>query len=141
MSTNDDKKKLLDALRENHIILAACRKAGIGKSTYYRLRKSDSRFARKADEAIQEGIALVNDAAEGTVVGAIKERNFDAAKFWLKHRHPDFRDQILRAGVALAEDGDGEAIIEVFAELKPETRNLLAPYVTKPAHPNDHGKT
>ncbi len=132
MRTNDEKKKLLEALKENHIVLAACRKTGIGKSSYYRFRKDDPKFAKKADEAIREGVALVNDAAEGTIVGAIKERSVDAAKFWLKHRHPDFKEQIIRAGIELAEEDGGEAILQVFAKMKPETREMLKPYLTNP---------
>jgi hypothetical protein len=138
MSKSDDKKKLLEALKENHIVLAACRKAGIGKSSYYRFRKSDAKFAEKADEAIKEGVSLVNDAAEGTVVGAIKERNLDAAKFWLKHRHPDFKDRIVQAGIALAENDDGETILQVLTTMKPKTREMLKPYLNDKSKEDRH---
>jgi hypothetical protein len=138
MTPTESKKRLLEALKENHIIYAACRKAGISKSSYYRLRKDDAKFALAADEAIQEGVALVNDAAEGTVVGAIKERNLDAAKFWLKHRHPDFKDNIIQAGISMEEDGDGDTILQVFAQLKPKTRDMLKPYLKSNRKPNNH---
>ena len=141
MKASNDKKRLLEALRENHIALAACHKTGISKSTYYRLRKSDPAFAKKADEARKEGIELVNDAAEGAIVGAIKERDLDAAKFWLKHRHPDFKDQLTRAGLVLTGNDEGDTIIEVFAQLKPKTRELLAPYLKKkPSKTKSHAK-
>jgi len=94
MSSSKDKKRLLEALRENHIVLAACRKTGIGKSSYYRWRQSDSKFAKAADEAIQEGVELVNDAAEGTIVNAIKSQDASAAKFWLKYHHPAYSTRI-----------------------------------------------
>ena len=143
MKDNKDKEKLLEALKENHIVLIACKRAGISKSAYYRFRKSDSKFAKKADEAIQEGVSLVNDAAEGTVVGAIKDRSLDAAKFWLKHRHPDFNDSIFKAGIAITNNGDEDNILEVFAELKPKTREMLEPYLGKniKGKNNGHGKT
>ncbi len=140
MTATENKKRLLEALRENHIALAACRKVGIGKSTYYRLRKSDPRFAKKADEAVKEGVELVNDAAEGVIIGAIKLRDVDASKFWLKHRHPEFKNQLLEAGIALAKDDDGDAIFKIFAELKPQTRGMLAPYLKKPSKTKHYGK-
>jgi hypothetical protein len=89
MNTNNQKKKLLDALKENHIVLAACRKTDIGKSSYYRWRE-DPKFAKAADAAIQEGIELVNDAAESNIITGIKNRDKDDSKFWLKHRHPAY---------------------------------------------------
>ncbi len=114
MSSTKDKKRLIEALKENHIVLAACRKTGIGKSSYYRWRQRDPKFATAADEAMQEGIELVNDAAEGTIVNAIKSQDAGAAKFWLKHRHPAYSTRIQ------IEPVKGEA------ELSPEQQTLLA---------------
>ena len=94
MKNNADKEKLLEALKENHIIYAACRKVGVSKSTYYRFRESDPEFAAAADAALQEGIELVNDAAESNIVTEIKNRDKDASKFWLKHRHPAYSTKI-----------------------------------------------
>lgn len=94
MKTSLQKEKLLESLRENHIILVACRKLGIGKTTYYRWRKEDPAFASLADEAIQEGVELVNDAAESNIIVDIKNRDPDASKFWLKHRHPAYSTKI-----------------------------------------------
>jgi hypothetical protein len=93
MKTND-KKKLLEALKENHIVLVACHKTGIGKSSYYRWRQEDPEFAQAADGAIKEGLELVNDAAESNIITEIKNRDKDASKFWLKHRHPAYSTKI-----------------------------------------------
>jgi hypothetical protein len=84
----------------------------------------------------------VNDAAEGVIVGAIKERNIDASKYWLSRRHPDFKDQLARAGIVLTDNDEGDTIIEVFAQLKPKTRELLAPYLKKkkPLKTRSHDK-
>jgi transposase-like protein len=94
MKTPDEKNKFLDALRENHVVLAVCRKTGISKTTYYRWRQEDSTFAAEADSAIAEGIELVNDAAESNIITEIKNRDKDASKFWLKHRHPAYTTKI-----------------------------------------------
>jgi len=99
MTASKDKKHLLEALRENHIVLAACRKTGIGKSSYYRWRTNDPKFAKAADEAIHEGIELVNDAAEGTIVNAIKNQDAGSARFWLTHRHQAYAPKLEVSGV------------------------------------------
>ncbi len=94
MKTKDSKNKMLEALRENHIVLAACRKTGISKSSFYRWCQDDPAFATEAGAAIQEGIDLVNGAAESNVVVGIKNQDKDLTKFWLTHRHPAFADKI-----------------------------------------------
>jgi hypothetical protein len=94
MKTKDGKKKMLEALQENHIVLAACRKTGISKSSFYRWCQDDPAFAAEAGAAIQEGIDLVNDAAESNVVVGIKNQDKDLTKFWLTHRHPAYADKI-----------------------------------------------
>ena len=126
-----DKKRLLEALKENHIVLAACRKTGISKSAYYRARASDPKFAKAADAAMQEGIELVNDAAESNVIMGVKNKDDDMTRFWLKHRHPAFSDRLMRVSMALAQDGDNDAILELFATLKPKTKEMLAPSLSK----------
>ncbi|MDE1924933.1 MAG: hypothetical protein KGH79_02005 [Patescibacteria group bacterium] len=94
MKSAGDKKKFLETLRENHVVLAVCRKTGVGKTTYYRWRQEDPEFAIEADLAIREGIELVNDAAESNIIAEIKNRDKDASKFWLKHRHPAYTTKI-----------------------------------------------
>ena len=131
MSTAKDKKCFLEALKENHIVLATCRKTGISKSAYYRWRQSDPKFAKAADAAIDEGVQLVNDAAESNVVMGVKDRDDEMTKFWLTHRHPAFSSRLIQAGAALAKDDDGETILQLFATLKPKTREMLAPYLKK----------
>ena len=130
MSFSQDQKRFLEALKENHIVLAVCRKTGIGKSTYYRWRE-DPKFAKAADDAMREGVALVNDAAESNVVSGVKNRDKAFTFYWLSHRHPEFSEYLREAGAALAKDADGETILEIFATLKPKTRAMLAPYIKK----------
>lgn len=94
MKSASDKKKFLKALREMHIVLGACHRVGIGKTTYYRWRQEDPEFAAAADAAIREGIELVNEAAEGNIIAEIKNKDKDASKFWLKHRHPAYATKV-----------------------------------------------
>ncbi len=131
MTTAKDKKRFLEALKENHIVLAACRKTGISKSRYYRWRQGDQKFAKAADAAVDEGVQLVNDAAESNVIMGVKDRDDEMTKFWLTHRHPAFSPRLMQVGAALAKDEDGETILQLFATLKPKTRAMLAPYLVK----------
>ena len=94
MKDETDKAKLIEALKTNHIIYVACKKVGIGKSTYYRFREADLEFAAAADAALQEGIELISDAAESNIITEIKNRDKDASKFWLTHRHPAYATKI-----------------------------------------------
>jgi hypothetical protein len=109
-----EKKRLLAALKENHVVLAACHKTGIGKSSYYRWRENDSKFAQAADDAIREGIELINDAAEGAIIGAIKAREVGASKFWLQHNHPRYKPKVEVSGT-----------VEVSKKLSPEQEAIV----------------
>jgi len=88
------KKLLLRKLKELPIIQAVCKKVGIGRATYYRWRKEDKKFAEKADKAVYEGIKIVNDLAEYSIISAISNKDMSAAKFWLKHRHESYKTRI-----------------------------------------------
>ena len=89
-----EKAKLLDALRKSAIVQLACQQAGIGRATYYRWRKEDEEFAKACDEASAEGVSLVSDLAESKLINAIKEQNYHAIAFWLRHRHPAYAEKL-----------------------------------------------
>ncbi len=84
------KEVLCEQLRKTPIVQVTCEKIGIGRATYYRWRKDDKVFAKKADEALSEGVHLMNDMAESQLLSAIKSQNLTAIIFWLKHRHKSY---------------------------------------------------
>lgn len=94
MNLNDkqqrQKEAICDQLRKTPIIQLVCEKTGLGRATYYRWRKDDKEFAKEADEAIHEGVKLMNDMAESQLLSAIKDKNLTAIIFWLKHRHKSY---------------------------------------------------
>lgn len=92
--TDKEKRALIEHLRTLPIVQAACKKAGVGRATYYRWRTNDPEFAEQADEAIQQGVLLVNDLAESQLIDAIRNQNMGAIGFWLRNRHPDYEQRV-----------------------------------------------
>ena len=89
-----EKEIILEQLKKTPIVQVVCEKTGIGRSTYYRWKKEDSKFAGLADAAILEGSLLVNDMAESQLLSAIRDKNMTAIIFWLKHHHPAYETRI-----------------------------------------------
>lgn len=94
MKKNRKKKEFLDHLRKIPIVLVACEKSGLSRNTVYRWRKEDKEFQREMDEALLEGEEMVNDMSESQLLTMIKEKNWSAVSFWLRHRNPKFRDKL-----------------------------------------------
>ena len=69
------------------IIQVACQKVGISRATYYRWRKDDLVFRNACDEAIVEGIYLINDMSESQLISLIREKKLPAIALWLKNNH------------------------------------------------------
>lgn len=98
MKTNEQKKKLIEQIRKTPIIQIACEKSGIGRATYYRWKKSDSKFREAAEEALHEGESLINDMAESQLISAIRNQNMTAIIFWLKNHHKKYRNKVEVSG-------------------------------------------
>lgn len=96
MSRNQeaDKQRLINQLAKTPIIEAACKHAGLPRSTYYRWRKDDETFADACDETIELSIGRINDLAESQLINAIKGQNMGAITFWLKHHHHSYRNRL-----------------------------------------------
>lgn len=76
------------------IVQVACEKTSISRNSVYRWRKEDKTFASKMDKALAEGVALVNDMSESQLLTLIKEKNWSAISFWLRHRNDNYKDKI-----------------------------------------------
>ena len=81
-------------LKKVPIVLVACEKSGISRNSVYRWKREDKKFSEVMDEALAEGEALVNDMSESQLLTMIKEKNWSAISFWLRHRNPRFKDKI-----------------------------------------------
>jgi ACT domain-containing protein len=94
MKTNKEKDALLEQLKKTPIIQIACEKIGLSRTTYYRWYQADLKFAKAADTAIFDGCLLINDMAESQLISAIRDKNFSAIVYWLKHHHPTYANRL-----------------------------------------------
>ena len=88
------KDKIVEKLERNPVIYAALSQCGTDKSTYYRWMESDGEFRLKANTAIEEGRAFVNDMIESVLVKKAKEGQVSAITFWLRNNHAQYNENI-----------------------------------------------
>ncbi len=88
------KKILIEQIKKTPVIQVACEKVGVSRATFYRWKKSDPKFADKADIALHEGSQMINDMAESQLISAIKEGNLTGIIFWLKNHHQTYSPKL-----------------------------------------------
>ncbi len=91
-----EKEALIKSLSEMPIIEIACKRAGVGRASYYRWLKEDSEFLKKADNALQEGRELINDMSESQIVQMIKEKKMPAIALWLKNNSSRYGNKLMQ---------------------------------------------
>jgi hypothetical protein len=94
MKKNKYEKQFLEELSKVPIIQVACEKTGLSRQSVYRWRKEDKEFAKKMDQAMEDGVAFVNDMSESQLLTMIKEKNWSAISFWLKHRNNNYKNKV-----------------------------------------------
>lgn len=94
MKKNKYQNQFLEELTRIPIIQVACEKTGLSRNSVYRWRKEDTAFAKKMDNALSEGVALVNDMSESQLLNLIKEKNWPAISFWLRHRNENYKNKL-----------------------------------------------
>lgn len=88
------KEEFFEELKKVPIIQVCCEKTGVSRQSVYRWRKEDEEFAKKMDEAVEEGVAFVNDMSESQLLTLIKEKNWSAISFWLRHRNQNYKQKL-----------------------------------------------
>jgi hypothetical protein len=94
MKKNKFQDKFLDELKKVPIVQVACEKTGLSRNSIYRWRKEDKNFLKKMDESLMEGVDLVNDMSESQLLTLIKEKDYPAISFWLRHRNSNYKNKI-----------------------------------------------
>lgn len=88
-----EKTLVLDHLKKVPIVSVACERAGVGRATYYRWCADDEEFEKAAQDAIAEGEKLMNDISESQLMGLMRDKNWQAIKYYLEKRNPKFMSQ------------------------------------------------
>jgi predicted DNA binding protein len=91
---NKVKDSFLAELRKIPIVQVACERTGVSRNSVYRWRKEDAGFSNEMDAALAEGEELVNDMSESQLLTLIKEKNWSAISFWLRHRNPKYKEKV-----------------------------------------------
>jgi hypothetical protein len=94
MKKNKLQNQFFEELEKVPIVQVACEKTGVSRNSVYRWRREDKTFAKKMDGAIANGVALVNDMSESQLLSLIKDKNYSAISFWLRHRNDNYKDRI-----------------------------------------------
>lgn len=94
MKKSKVKNAFLEQLRKIPIVQVACEKTNISRNSVYRWKNEDKEFQKEMDTALAEGEALVNDMSENQLLLLIREKNWHAISFWLRHRNPKFREKV-----------------------------------------------
>ena len=113
MKKNKLQDQFFEELRKVPIVQVACEKTGLSRNSVYRWKKEDKEFSKKMDEAMADGVAFVNDMSESQLLTMIKEKNWSAISFWLKHRNDNYKNKI---EITTKED---------FEELTPEQEKIV----------------
>jgi len=94
MKKNKFQELFLLELEKVPIVQVACEKTNLSRNTVYRWRKEDYNFAQKMEESLAKGVSLVSDMSETQLLTLIKEKNWSAISFWLRHRNDNYKDKI-----------------------------------------------
>lgn len=94
MKSDKFKQEFLEQLRKTPIVEYACKKAGIGRTTFYRWKRESNEFHELADEALSEGISLISDIAEANLISGVKSGDTQSVLFWLRHHRDAYKNKV-----------------------------------------------
>ncbi len=118
---NKVKDYFLAELRKIPIIQVACERTGVSRNSVYRWKKEDASFSAEMELALAEGEELVNDMSESQLLTLIKEKNWSAISFWLRHRNPKYKEKVeVTTKIGIDDDTlspEQEAIVKRALEL------------------------
>ena len=94
MKKNKLQDQFFEELSKVPIVQIACEKTGVSRNSVYRWKKEDKTFSVKMDKALTDGVSFVNDMSESQLLTMIKEKNYSAISFWLRHRNDNYKNKI-----------------------------------------------
>lgn len=139
MKRNNAKKNLIEQLKKMPIIQISCERTNVARSSFYRWRAEDKKFAKEVDMAILEGEALITDMSESQLISLIHDRNFQALQLWLRHHHPKYTNKV--EVMAQFKDPDERLNLEQKAIVKKALRLASLSEPIKKLSEGKHGKS
>jgi len=118
-----NKEFLIEQLRRIPIVQIACEKSNVSRASYYRWRQEDAEFEKLTNEAIDNGVSLINDMAESQLISSIKDGNLSALTYWLKHRHKAYSNKLEVQG---SFEHKNEEVSEEYKQLIKKALNIAA---------------
>lgn len=94
MKKNKKRNEFLNELRKIPIIQVACEKVGLSRTSIYRWKDEDAEFKKEIEQAMKDGEAFVNDMSESQLLTLIKEKDWSAISFWLRHHHSAYKNKL-----------------------------------------------
>ena len=94
MKKNKLQDQFFEELSKVPIVQVACEKTGLSRNSVYRWKKEDKKFSEKMEKALNDGVSFVNDMSESQLLTMIKEKNYSAISFWLRHRNNNYKNKI-----------------------------------------------
>ncbi len=118
MKKNTKTQKFLDELKKVPIITVACEMTDLSRNTIYSWRKKDGQFKEQMDLAMAEGEQFINDLTENQLLALIQDKNWSAISFWLRNRHPKYKEKIEVTHIEKREELNSEEREAVLKALK-----------------------
>lgn len=95
---------VIKQLKTEATVLSACKRTGMSRTKFYKLRRENADFRIRADEALMEGISGRCDAAEEALFDLIKDGSMQAIKMYL----PTYRAAFSRKAADIEAGGTVE---------------------------------
>lgn len=89
------REKILLTIEDELTISSVAKKLGIARQTLHRWIKEDKHFAKDVKEATHNAVEILNDDCENRVVAKIRNDDTNMIKFWLRYRHPDYKQSYI----------------------------------------------
>lgn len=97
--TAENKRVVIEQLSQYPIVMTACKKADIGRATYYKWLEEDKEFVRSVETAMLDGKRLVADMAKAQLLKLVSEGKITPIIFLLKTLTPTSRT---RCGICMS---------------------------------------
>jgi transposase-like protein len=89
------KEKFVNLILDELTIKAVCSKLNLSRQTVYRWMKEDLQFKKDIKHAIENCVLDINDDCESRILAKIRNDDTNMIKFWLRYRHPDYKQSYI----------------------------------------------